>query len=151
MLMQVRLDLFVDVMVEDVIISFRFLGRFSSEIPRDVHKCGRARSYRCRCSRGRGGRSQCELPSCRVFYEIFTEDASLSLLYHGAKSQNDQRLENENQSCVKRLIFGRAFRKTSLEWILRRVSGFLCMIDLQCFTKVNSIALTHRHTKVCCT
>ena len=30
-----------------------------------------------------------------------------------------------NQSCVKRFIFGQAFRKSLLEWILRRVTGFL--------------------------
>ena len=30
-----------------------------------------------------------------------------------------------NQSCVKRSIFGQAFRKSLLEWILRRVTGFL--------------------------
>ena len=30
-----------------------------------------------------------------------------------------------NRSCVKRLIFGQAFRKTLLQWILKRVPGFL--------------------------
>ena len=33
-------------------------------------------------------------PSFAFFYEIFTEDASLLLLYHGKKVKNDQKLKS---------------------------------------------------------
>ena len=51
--LQVRLDLFPDVMVGDAIrfrLVFYVLERFSAEKPRDVHRCDRARSFRCRYS-----------------------------------------------------------------------------------------------------
>ena len=39
--------------------------------------------------------------SFEFFYEIFTEDASLHVLYHGAKkSKNDQKLKSRG-SCLK--------------------------------------------------
>ena len=48
--------------------------------------------------------------SFEFFYEIFTEDASLRLLYHGAKKvKNDQKPKSRGESCLKSLNFGVCF------------------------------------------
>ena len=41
------------------------------------------------------------------FYEIFTEDASLLLLYHGAKKSKMTKNSNQGGSCLKKKLFRR--------------------------------------------
>ena len=73
--------------------------------------------------------------SFEFFYEIFTEDASQLLLYHGAKKSKMTKNSNQGGSCLntnKTLLEGEFTNKTLLN--LRKTSESLNWFNLKSLT-----------------
>ena len=66
----------------------------------------------------------CELSIRGTRFFIFKRDSHAKIWKIWTHSHSDNGFHG-NQSCVKRLIFGQAFGKPLLEWILRRVTRLL--------------------------
>ena len=80
--------------------------------------------------------------SFEVFHEMFTEDASLLFLYHGAKKSKETKNSNQGGPCLKIVSF------PTLKWALNHVNvlGFKIfslytkMIGSHYFPQVQSLA-----------